>query len=765
MMRFSPRSYAVLALSALLGTIQPASAISDAPLSASWVTDGVVYSVASSNNTVYIGGRFSQVGPYTGSGASVDPATGARRPFPVVDGDINALVPDGAGGWYVGGTFTQIGGVRIHGLAHVRPDGTLNAGWNPHIGPGHDPSVGVHALALSGTTLYVGGNFASIGSESRNFVGAVSAATGLPTIWDPQADEVVRALVVNGSVVYAGGSFTSIGGQMRGGLAALDAVTGLAATWNANLQGALFGATPVVNALLLRGTTLYVGGSFTSVGGQARQCLAALNTGTAAPTSWNPAPDDWVMSLSASATTLYAGGYFTTIAGQARSRLAAFDAAAGTLAAWNPNAQYLLPEFEATSIYVRTIVLSTTGVYVGGRFNRIGGQSRSNAALIDTATGSAGTWNPNTNGDVRTLALSGTNVGVGGAFSSIGGQSRNNLAAFDMATGSVTAWNPNPNGGVNAVAVNAATVYVGGAFTTIGGQARAGLASIDAASGILRTWNPNPQGGSPQTVVRSFAFSPTAVYVGGNFASIGGQPRTSVAALDPTTGNATAWNAALTGAGPQPPVAASIVLMGTRLFVGGFFTQAGGQARSSLAAFDPVTGGLLSWNPAPQTSLAGMPLSVNALASGGTVLYAGGNFTSIGGQSRNFLAALDPASGSATAFDPNVFYTPPPGDINDGQVYALALNGSTLFAGGTFDSVSEQRFTHLAAMNAVIGTPLEWYPQPNNPVFALALSGTTLSVGGSFQTIALTNRTSFAQFAATPIFDVPPAPVKGLRLP
>ena len=39
----------------------------------------------------------------------------------------------------------------------------------------------------------------------------------------------MHALAVSGSTVYAGGSFTSIGGEERHGIAALDATTGLAA--------------------------------------------------------------------------------------------------------------------------------------------------------------------------------------------------------------------------------------------------------------------------------------------------------------------------------------------------------------------------------------------------------------------------------------------------------------------------------------------------------------------------------------------------------
>jgi hypothetical protein len=45
-----------------------------------------------------------------------------------------------------------------------------------------------------------------------------------------------------------------------------------------------------VLALAVSGSTVYAGGSFTSVGGQARRNLAALNIRTGAATAFNPNP-------------------------------------------------------------------------------------------------------------------------------------------------------------------------------------------------------------------------------------------------------------------------------------------------------------------------------------------------------------------------------------------------------------------------------------------------------------------------------------------
>ena len=68
---------------------------------------------------------------------------------------------------------------------------------------------------------------------------ALDPTNGRVTSWDPHADFEVRALAVSGSTVYAGGSFTSIGGQHRNRIAALDATSGLATSWNPRSNGSV----------------------------------------------------------------------------------------------------------------------------------------------------------------------------------------------------------------------------------------------------------------------------------------------------------------------------------------------------------------------------------------------------------------------------------------------------------------------------------------------------------------------------------------------
>src|SRR5439155_23536880 len=139
--------------------------------------------------------------------------------LPKVAGSVFAVVSGGPGGWYIGGSFTTVGGLPRSNLAHVTSYLSVSA-WSPNA------DGIVRALAVSGPTVYVGGDFTSIGGAARNHIAALDATTGAVTAWDPNATGFgVYALTVSGSTVYAGGDFTSVGRQPHHHIAAIDDCT------------------------------------------------------------------------------------------------------------------------------------------------------------------------------------------------------------------------------------------------------------------------------------------------------------------------------------------------------------------------------------------------------------------------------------------------------------------------------------------------------------------------------------------------------------
>src|ERR1017187_589301 len=226
-----------------------------------WFPTGPVNAILATNNTVYIGGDFSYVGPHTGPVALFDQAAGGLQAWPPringtagVNGVVKAVVPDGSGGWFIGGTFTGIGTLAVTNVAHLKPDLTPDAGWNANL-------VGstVNALALDSGRLYIGGTFSKINGLALQGLAGVDATNPVVT-WNPLLGGSVNALQVTDGLVYAGGNIYNVGNSNNQNLAAISTSTALANSFNPSTVDGQ------VNALFVIGSIVYVGGQFTTIG-------------------------------------------------------------------------------------------------------------------------------------------------------------------------------------------------------------------------------------------------------------------------------------------------------------------------------------------------------------------------------------------------------------------------------------------------------------------------------------------------------------------
>ena len=115
----------------LIVLLVPAPARAQTLQDAAEVAYGSVLGAAILGKTLYIGGNFGRVGPATGYAVPLDLTT--ERPYgnwPRANGQVEAVLADGSGGWYIGGLFTHVGGQPRRGLAHIKADLTLDS-WDP----------------------------------------------------------------------------------------------------------------------------------------------------------------------------------------------------------------------------------------------------------------------------------------------------------------------------------------------------------------------------------------------------------------------------------------------------------------------------------------------------------------------------------------------------------------------------------------------------------------------------------------------------------
>ena len=132
----------------------------------------------------------------------------------------------------------------------------------------------------------------------------------------------VVAVSPDGKRVYVGGDFTSASGVRHERIVAFDGVTGkVVHSFAAHLDQR-------VSAIAATNDTVYVGGSFLTANGVARTRLAAFRVSDGALLGWAPTAQDHQVSslvLAPDRGTLYVGGKFTGLNGNAVRGLGALD--------------------------------------------------------------------------------------------------------------------------------------------------------------------------------------------------------------------------------------------------------------------------------------------------------------------------------------------------------------------------------------------------------------------------------------------------------
>jgi hypothetical protein len=118
---------------------------------------------------------------------------------------------------------------------------------------------------------------------------------------------------------------------------------------------------------------------------------------------------------------------------------------------------------------------------------------------------------------------------------------------------------------------------------------------------------------------------------------------------------------------------------------------------------------------------------VSALAVSGANLYAGGQFTTAGGVSANYIAQWDGNAWSSLGSGIGGSY------LHNPYVWALAMSGANLYAGGEFTTAGGVPANRIAKWNGSAWSALgSGMTGMYDCVWALAVSGTDLYAGGYF---------------------------------
>lgn len=341
------------------------------------------------------------------------------------------------------------------------------------------PNGRVYDVAVAGDTVYIAGTFTRVRNPVtgqnvvRNRGAAFDRLTGELRPWDPNLDNRVRTLEVLGGTVYLGGTFLTVGGLPRERVVAVDSLTGAVDT------GFVANATGEVRDLHAEAGSLWIAGVHGRVNGVARGGLTKVDAVTGeVDLAFNArvAYGRLYALHRGPADTLMIGGNFKKLQGIDHYYLGAVQMDTGARVDW-------LPDTICGTCVVIDIDVDggTLGAAVGG-----GGGGR--AAVWDVSDWSQPRWRwfKRGDGDVQVVSLHQGILYVGGHFGPVfNGVTEHQLVTLDTATGARTPYAVpffgNDMPGLWALEATDDHLYIGGGFQGITGTETARYAVLPAA--------------------------------------------------------------------------------------------------------------------------------------------------------------------------------------------------------------------------------------------------------------------------------------------
>ena len=327
---------------------------------------------------------------------------------------------------------------------------------------------------------YVGGSFTSVtaaagttptGTFTRNHILAFNAATGsISTSFAPNVNGDVWAIVPSGTSLYIGGSFSSVNGVARRGLAKIDATTGAVDTsFNAALTSG-----NVTEAALVSGR-LIISGTFPkkilAVNPASGANTGYINVAVTGSVASNAGPVEvYRFAVNPAGTKLVGVGNFTTVGGATHYRAFMLDlgSTAASVSAWRYTPLQQMCAASSLPDYMRDVDFSPDGsyfVFVSTGFVPLSGQV--GIALCDAAS------------RFETANLSPARPTW---INYTGGDTLHSVAVTDQAVyvQGHQRWLNNPQGRDNAGP---------------GAVSRPGIGAIDPTTGLALAWNPTKDRG------------------------------------------------------------------------------------------------------------------------------------------------------------------------------------------------------------------------------------------------------------------------------
>jgi hypothetical protein len=647
-------------------------------------------------------------------------------------------------------TPTSTGSPSVSATATATKTPTASPSWTPSETAA---AAGTPTASPSGSPSASPSLSPSPSKPAATFAAVVTGDTDIGT------HSVLRTIAAVGGDVYVGNAANPICNTefKAKGIARYNTA---AKTWNKLPCGSDNGVNGAVNTILADGTSIIIGGSFTSLSngtglsGIVRYEEPGIWTNLTS-SNGNTGVNSDVNVLIMYASKVYACGAFTTLSnGSTANRVASFDPATSTWSA-------LIGEsINGLGGPCYALVTGGNDLYIGGSFSKLGDQS---TVVNFVAKWNGTTWsqlNGYLNGvqsTVNALAYISPYLYIGTGTSSFAvSGTYNYLARWNGTTFSAVPCPDTGNGvstTVRALGVLGTDLIIQGSFYYYGRAANSanqtshGIVRYTPSTGVYSRmgsgFDPAGSGIYAMSIINSTIWTTTGVYnVNGDLLNYMG------------VYNGSEWNgvtATQASVGVTEDVNAMHMANGTTLmYIGGTFIYLrGGMRCNYIATFDTVT---KAWGQLSVNGAAGVNSEVYAIAAiSATEVYIGGKFTA----TKSGLSVGGVVMWNGTA------WTALQGGNNNGitvsgsaYVMAIAKVDNYVFIGGSFTSLSNgTTASYVARWDGTSWSTVRGGTKQglSNTVQCLLAVGSTLYIGGTFTTATDTTiqANRFAQWNVT----------------
>ncbi len=689
------------------------------------------------NNRLFVGGNFKKIRSYTGSSAvfNINNNYELINNWPKIDDGVHVIISDGNGGWYIGGDFNSVDGYQIKNLTHILPNGEVDQNFTFRF----EENSYINALLINSSTLYIGGSFEKINNQNRKNLAAIDLNNKRLIDWSPNVGGVVFSLAISSSTLYVGGDFTSINNNHRFGLAAINLNDYSLTDWQPKIKISN-DTNGSVNYLLISSSTLYVGGMFNKVDNKERKNLAAFDL-TDNPNSpqlkeWNPSIEDEflpeVFSMAIDNNLLYIFGVFSSVNGQERNNLAAIDIQTGNLADWRPDKR-----IEFLGPLTGSIKVIGENVYIGGGwfdvFDELGNSIRQNFAIFNKNNGHLVDFDPGFDfpSIVYTIYFDGEKVYIGGYFNSIVKEKKKYFAILsptgDILNDNLIRDDGEIGGSVDIIKkFNNKTIIIGNYYFDP-------RFSDQPKVNFLKIFDDNNEIFSLETDgnINSLTIVSSTLYFVGEFKKINGKSFNNIGAVNLETLELL----------EQDPLGLLdnnsenidfISYLYPYLFIEGKIQRIKNYNFTLIRRLIILN---LVNDSVQEMSING---EIKSIINKDSKIYISGKFTNFWNKNKSYFVALDINSNGTISLSDKLS-----GYSFDKEINDLGIVDNILYLAGNFDKVNDQTRSKLAAINLEDDRLLDWNPRLKHAVYSLAFSSSSLYVGGYFNEINDLNINSY----------------------